>query len=231
VFPKVFYTEDVRKVFLVREADRFNSVGSIPTRVTKKVFDAVSVAYTIVYLQGEKNERSRVKRVQDALNYAKNSQECIDAFEAIGAVAIAEQKSQLVVVTQSVVKNPNHDKVWSRGSKVATTFRVGLAGNPTALSYPGIYPNSRGHRFFVVTDAAFQEKGDYLDVTIVHSLLHTGGKDGKGISYFKKDWDDLLVTGFVPSDLHYLGEKYDNVIKACTKNGSKVKKAKSYGGK
>jgi hypothetical protein len=89
--------------------------------------------------------------------------------------------------------------------------------------------------FIGMTNLGLNEKKDYLEVTVIHALIHSGGIPGKSIPYFKRDWEDIFggLRGFVPPDLHYLGKKYDTILEKCIQGGnkSKVKRAASYDGR
>ena len=72
-------------------------------------------------------------------------------------------------------------------------------------------------RFLGVTNAAF-DGTEYLSVTVVHSLIHTGGRGGQ-----PAPWSFSLRPRVPTHDLTFLGEKYTDILRHCTRErGSKI---------
>jgi YD repeat-containing protein len=180
-----------------------------------------------VFMTDEKEISNKIKEVT---SYAMSQEACTKAFEAIGAIPIQDQLGSVTFVTERVFTEPLYDANWTKNSDVGNEMRKGFKAKPTTndLSWIGTYGET-GHRFIGVTKRAVDEKDDWFDVVVIHSFVHSGGVGGKSIGYFGRTAKDMLLTGYVPPDLHYLGKLYDDVIKHCTKTGSKQPKAEPYG--
>jgi YD repeat-containing protein len=170
----------------------------------------------IIYLGDE--ERT-AKKIRGIIDYAAGSEACRKAFEAAGAVGINDQLANLTIVTEKIFSEPLYDggKLnWTQNSDVGKDMRAALRQHKTTndLSWPGMYGDT-GQRFIGITNRAIKEEDDYLSVTVIHSLLHSGGMPGQDNS----TWFDRNISGNVPHDLKNLGEKYKAVLKACTREG------------
>ncbi len=175
---------------------------------------ADSVTWTVFYNGKKPREAGLVKIIYDVINIAVNKPRCRECFEALDATPIIEQNG-LVFVTESIFTDSDLDSHWTPDKKVADGMRAKFdktkslfLGNTTAadVSVVGLY---NGKRYIGITSSGLREELDYLSVTIIHALLHSGGKEAR--------------SGF--HDLVYLGKKYDDVIEACQNNQSKIKKA------
>jgi hypothetical protein len=117
-----------------------------------------------------------------------------------------------------VFNDSRNDSLWTDGSSIGNFFRETLNSHEKTLdiSY-GNYENM-GRNFIGLTDAALTptdpQRKEFLSVVLIHSLIHTGlipGKESESETYgFQK------VT---PHDLKYLGQKYKDILKHCTKEG------------
>ncbi|MBX3297460.1 MAG: hypothetical protein KF762_17295 [Acidobacteria bacterium] len=173
------------------------------------------------------DETRRVKAIKDVINYAASSAKCAEAFRAIGATPVGEQRENLTIVTQNVFGEPLWDSGndWTMGTDVGKDMRQLVKAKPKTrdVSTVGTYKHLRsdftmvdtGRRFLGITNAAFDGQ-EYLSVTVVHSLVHTGGIVGKDSSFSDRFRVGLRVQSH---DLKYLGKKYLDLLKHCTREG------------
>jgi hypothetical protein len=163
-------------------------------------------------------ENDRIAAIKDRIKYAMNQPECASAFQNVGATPIHEQITNLTIVTQGIFTELHYDKNWTRKSDVGVEMRDSYRKNRTAFdhSWPGIYGNT-GHRFIGIADRAFGNE-EHLSVVVIHSLVHSGGKEGKverSLTY--------VILNVTPHDLRYLGQAYKDILKHCTREkGSKM---------
>ncbi|MFN6962421.1 MAG: hypothetical protein ACK4S4_01515 [Pyrinomonadaceae bacterium] len=194
-------------------------------------FMDASVGAFVEDYQHLRDEYDKIGAIRDVINYAKSRKECDDAFRAVGATPIGEQLNNLTIVAQNLFAEPLHDNVndWTRGTPVAKGMRETLKEHPgtkdvsTIGTYKYLRPDNTfvdsNHRFLGVTNAAF-DGTQHLSVVIIHSLLHTGGVPGR-----KPSWTEQLSlkTTVETHDLTYLGSKYQDILKHCTREkGSKI---------
>ena len=182
----------------------------------------------IVSLSTETN--TTVKKIIDIVRYAVDHKECADAFKAIGIPSIWEQLDNLTIVTQGVFSSSQNDHHWTWNSDIGQKMRELFEKKPTTndLSWIGEYEDT-GRRFMGIADRAVAEKDDNFDAVVIHSFIHTGGKEGIPYTYFSRPVIDWFTKTEYPPDLHYLGQKYDDIMKACTKKGSRRPDAAPYG--
>ena len=154
-----------------------------------------------------------------------SSDECTKAFQAVGATPIKDQLAQhnLIFVSQAVFMDPRADGFWAPDQTFVEAMRdrarskvrryLGFAPAITGeieaadVTMNGEY---KGNRYIGLTYYGTKEKLDHFSVTLIHALVHSGGREGQ--------------TGD-GSDLHFLGDKYDKVLDACQSNKSKVRRA------
>ena len=180
-----------------------------------------------------RSEMTTVKKIEEVVNFAINSEECTKAFEAVGATPISKQLNNLTIVTENVFKIPGFDSQWTWNSDIGDKMREAFKANPTTndLTWIGEYGDT-GRRFMGITNRAIEEKLDWLPVAVIHSFIHSGEIKGG------QTWGEWLLWqrtnrtwgewfwGRHPHDLRFLGKKYDDIIKSCTKRGeSKIGKA------
>jgi len=174
-------------------------------------------------------EKTLPSRIDAILKDPKiQSPECTKAFEAIGATPIIDQllASNITFVSESAFMNPANDAKWGADEDLASGLRV--AANSKIQRYFGIGPQMtgeieaaditqvgeyKGKRYIGLPNYGINQKLDHLSVTIIHALIHSGGIPGESSSG--------------SHDLKRFGKKYDDIIEACQKNESKVKKAAS----
>lgn len=179
---------------------------------------ADSVTWNVIHNGEKPREAGLVKIIYDVISIAINKPRCGECFEAVDATPIIKQDG-LVFVTESVFTNSEFDSQWTLNKTIADGMREKFdgtkslfLGNTTAADVSAVGSYS-GKRYIGITSSGLREEIDHLSVTIIHSLLHSGGKEGR--------------SGF--HDLVYLGKKYDDVIEACQNNKSRVKKAAGFG--
>lgn len=141
---------------------------------------------------------------------------CATCFEAVGATPIDKQ-TYLVIVTESVFTKPEFDSHWTPDKEVAEGMRKrfndtkhGFLSQTTAADVSNAGPYN-GKRYIGITNSGMNEQLDHFSVTLIHALLHSGGKEAGSIG--------------VSHDLIYLGKQYDDVIEACQDNKSNMRKA------
>ncbi|MBA2749735.1 MAG: hypothetical protein H0U45_13610 [Tatlockia sp.] len=166
----------------------------------------------LVYFSAEGNIE---KKIQDIIDFAIKSEECTKAFKAAGATPIKDQLKSTTVITQNVFNDSRNDSLWTGGTNIGQQMRDGLQANKTTndLATPGLFGDT-GRRFIGLTDRAIEGKDDYFSVVLIHSLVHTGGKERQD----SQTWEEWF-WGINPHDLRYLGEKYKDILKHCTKEG------------
>jgi YD repeat-containing protein len=169
------------------------------------------------------DEEKRIKEVKDIVDYALSKKECTKAFEAAGVTTIKDQLNNLTIVTQNIFQEPLYDRRWTKDSDVGKTMRAFAKQKPNSSDYawPGPYGDT-GTRFIGLPNRAFTNtvgpESEHLSVVVIHSLIHSGGKEGKD----SQTWGDW-VNGETPHDLKYLGQEYKDILKYCTKErGSKM---------
>lgn len=174
------------------------------------------------YFRHMTDEYNRKKRVQDIIDYAKRA-ECTKAFEAAGVTPVKDQLANLTIVTETMYEESVYDTLWTRGSDVGKQMREVARQFPNSKDYawPGLYGNT-GWRFIGIPDSAFTQttgpESEHLSVVLLHALVHSGGKEG---IQQKQTWWDWLMQD-KKHDLHYLGEKYKDILRECTRErGSK----------
>lgn len=111
-----------------------------------------------------------------------------------------------------------NDSLWTNGTSIGEFFRQKIAGlkKPYDVAY-GNY-EYKGHNYIGLTYQALgPSSGDREDfgVVLIHSLIHTGGKGGEKTE--GSSGGGLRNAPF--HDLKYLGEKYKDILKYCTKRG------------
>ena len=189
-------------------------------------------SFTLVFHNEVKKEGELLRsRLKDIIFDAKaQSDECTEAFKAVGAVPIKDQLAggNLFIVTESVFMDPNEDNYWAdkefgdliREAAQGSRSRLGgflwRSGPITAgdVTYPEVY---KGKRYIGLTTSGMKNQPDWLSVIIIHALVHSGG----------------VPPGPQPeggTDLDYLGEKYDRIITACQRNKPKVTNKMTQGG-
>ena len=178
----------------------------------------------IWFMSKEKNVESRLQQLRDIVAYAMSQEDCTKAFKAIGADTVAESAKDSVIITESTLAIPANDKLWAGEYKIASKLRKNLAANPKVgdVTYPGLYGDS-GRRFSLITNRAFEQTDDFLEVTVIHTFLHLGGLKAKS----NTTWSEWF-WGISAHDLRGHGKKYDDVIESCTK-GKKSKAGKAEG--
>lgn len=181
---------------------------------------ADSVTWNVFYNGNAPREVGLIKSIYDTIYAAVNKPRCTECFEAAGAMPIIKQDN-LVFVTESVFTDPNLDSYWTPHKELADGMRKANNGTTSDITWWGLY---KGKRYVGLTDVGLTEKYDYLSVTIIHALLHSGGKEGKIFRTWNEAW-----WGINPHDLRYLGKKYDDVIESCQNNKSRAGKATGKG--
>ncbi len=174
------------------------------------------------------DQGSLIRNIKEIINYAKRKPECTKAFEAVGAMPIGEQLSSLTIVTQSIFNEPQYDINWTLGTGVGKGMRETLREHSTTrdVSTNGTAKYLRedftffdtNRRFLGVTNSA-SDGFEYLSVVVIHSLVHTGGVGGQ-----EPSWKERLSlrTRVETHDLSFLGRKYKDILKHCTRErGSK----------
>lgn len=170
----------------------------------------------------------RTARLRELLNFAQND-ECEKAFKAAGIETIRDQiVNGITIIAQNILQNPYDDKRWAPNEKFARAMRSAAFWHPNALdiSQEGAY---EGRCYTSITDRGFNENGDFLSVTLIHALIHTGGKEGRNSVVVTEPiyngktgqitTDNHSVITGARHDLEYLGAAYDRVIEACTPEG------------
>lgn len=169
-------------------------------------------------------------------NFSENT-DCAKAFEAAGVETIASQVlNGLTIVGEAVATNSKRDGEWSPDDKMGNELRKEYADHPKAMDLTYTGPLSNGRRYMSITDYGFSGLGDDFRIVLIHALIHSGGMDGKGIHFTgryinnNKENVSYTVNGitftvggtggpvYEPStrgDLEWMGEKYNNIIKAC----------------
>ncbi len=168
--------------------------------------------YNPRFIQRLEGEEGVVKRILDIAYFARDSKECADAFKAVGATPVSEQIKNTTIVTEGVFNDGRHDSAWTDGSDIGQQMRDSFTSSTNNLSWPGLYKDT-GRRFIGLTNRAIEGKDDHLSVVIIHSFVHSGGIAGQDIS----TWWQRNISGNVPHDLKFLGEKYKDILKHCTR--------------
>jgi hypothetical protein len=158
------------------------------------------------------DEKDLVDKLEEIVKYAYND-ECTKAFQAAGVTPITEQIQNTTIVTESVFNSAKSDSFWTRGSNVGNEMRDAFYPETNDLAWPGVYRDT-GWRFIGLTNRAIEGRDDYLSVVMIHSLVHSGGMPGKS----DRGWSEWF-WGINPHDLRYLGDKYRDILKYCTREG------------
>jgi hypothetical protein len=165
-------------------------------------------------------------KIYNIIDFTRNNPACTEAFRAAGAVPIEEQIG-VRIIGQDIIDKPELDKSWSpEGSTIADEIRATQKKHPLTNDISTSPVHDDGNRYIFVTKVGMSEEVDYLDVTIIHSFLHTGGISSQTWTDWlfwrktNKTWEEGLGFGDRRThDLRFLDQAYDSIIANCTKSG------------